>query len=102
MRTFFKNQYGRIYVKDPEHIERVKQIIRSIDPVEWSVMPDDLVTAFTEYPAVVNVGMFCDLDMDVLHARCMSEGIAIFTFNSGQLQTPLSCLPRVTQENKPA
>ncbi len=82
--TFTKKGYGRIYVLDPKHIERVKSIIEQMDQYEYSYMPQDLIVPFDGvYPELVYLHKFSDLNLDHLIVTCLSEGIAIFCLDNG-------------------
>lgn len=92
MRTFHKHQFGRIYASTLADVARVKAIIRELDTEQYWLMPPNMVTVFAHYPEVVDVQLFCEMDMDVLSAHCMREGIAIFAFDAGRQETPVGCL----------
>lgn len=88
MRTFTHKGYGRIYVEDAESIEKVKSVIRQIDEYEYTYMPGELITLYSEYPNVRYVHKFSDLDLDELTATCWNLGIKIWIFDSGHNEFP--------------
>ncbi len=79
-----KKGYGRIYTDKKENVERVKEIIKSIDEDEYEgYFPEDLVAPFSEYPTTVYTHKFNDIDMNVLTALCWKEGIYIWAAVGG-------------------
>lgn len=88
MRTFTKKGYGRIYVAKEEDIPKVIDIIKLIDEFEASYLPEDFVTPFQNYPSVVYVRKFSDMDINELTAACFNYGIHIFCFDAGNNEFP--------------
>lgn len=85
--------YGRIYVLDPERVEDVIETIREMDPDEFTYMPQGLVTSWSEYPKVKYIAKF-EPDTDALMAICFAKGIAIWIFDSGNNDSPVSKIPK--------
>ena len=73
---------------DETHIPTVKKIIKEIDESEYEYLPKTLIAPFSEYPRVTYTYKFDDLDWDALVARCFSQGIYIWVFNSGHDEMP--------------
>ena len=63
-RTFTHKGYGRIFVRSEEDIEKVKNKIKEIDEFEFSYLPTRFIATLSEYPALVYIGKFDDLDLD--------------------------------------
>jgi len=80
--------YGRIYCEQVSDIDKVKDVIKGMDSFEYSYLPDKMIAPFSQYPDVVYVGKFSDLDMDKLTATCWSMGIKIWVFDSGHNEFP--------------
>jgi hypothetical protein len=93
MGTLTHKGYGRIYCEKAEDIAKVHDVINELDEYEFSYMPKEIVTTFTEYPSVIYNGKFSDMDMDTLTAVCWSRGIKIWVFDSGHNEMPRSGIP---------
>ena len=87
-RAFRTKGYGRIYVAKEEDVQRVKDIIKEMDPFEFEYLPDNLIALFSEYPVVVFVHKFDDLDLDALTATCWDRGIFVWVFSTGDEKHP--------------
>jgi len=75
--------YGRIYVHNPDDVDKVHAIIKSMDESEYKgYMNKKLVAPFSEYPKVVYNGKF-DIDVMKLLALCWREGIPIWVVDNG-------------------
>ena len=84
MNTFTKKGYGRIYVSEMGNIPRIKEIIKDMDDFEYTYIPwDHLFADPSEYPKVIYIHKFSDLDIDELTYRCFLERIFIFCFDAG-------------------
>ena len=83
MRHFTRKGYGRIYVQERADIDRVSGIIFEMDEFEHGYLPPELITTFTNYPAVTFVHKFADLDLDALAATCWARGIPILIVDNG-------------------
>lgn len=75
MRTFNRKGYGRIYVESEDQIQAVREAIRQMDEFEFSYLPSNLVTTFSEYPEVVYTHKFDSLDLDHLAAKLWMQGV---------------------------
>ena len=95
MNTFDAKTYGAIYVYDPENIQKVKDVIRDMDDLEFEYLPDELIKPFSDYPNVSYTYKFDDLDLDALTAKCWSKGILIWIFKSGNEKYPESALKKL-------
>lgn len=76
---FDRKGYGRIFVEHEEDIEKVKEIIKSLDEEEFEYLPKDLITTFS--PDTFNstyVHKFCDLDMGKVLKEAWAKGIHCF------------------------
>ena len=71
--------YGRIYVYDPEHLDRVKEIARQLDPDEWSGYRREALFGVYEGGDVVlkYTGKY-EINLDALTLLCAREGIPIW------------------------
>ena len=74
MKTLTRKGYGRIYVDDPDHIYRVKEIIKELDAFEREYLPKDLIAPWSEYPHLSYTHKFDGLCMNLLTAHCWREG----------------------------
>lgn len=83
MPTFTKRGFGRIYTTRPEDVPKVKAIIKEIDEDEARYMPEDLITSFDNYPALVYMHKFSDMNLNDLMARCFACGLPIFCLDAG-------------------
>lgn len=81
--TLTHKGYGRIYVEKRDDIEKVKETIRLMDEFEYSYLPDELITVYTDFPKVVYTHKFSDMDIADLTNRCWNLGIKIWVFDSG-------------------
>ena len=71
--------YGRLFVKTKEDIAKVKEIIKEIDSFEYSYLPEDLITVFSdENMKAVYTHKFSDLNMTEVLYRAWSRGINCF------------------------
>ena len=71
--------YGRLFVENKEDIARVKEIIREMDDFEYSYLPEDLITVFSdENMKAVYTHKFSDLNMAEVLYRAWSRGIKCF------------------------
>jgi hypothetical protein len=91
MNTLSRKSYGAIYVKNPNDIDKVKEIIKEMDEFEYDYLPDELIKPFADYPQVAYTHKFCDLDMDDLTAKCWAKGVLIWVFDARQ-EYPRSAL----------
>lgn len=71
--------YGRIFVEKEEDIDKIKEIIKEIDDYEYTYMPDDLITVFSEenYHSKY-VHKFNDMDMGEVLKVAWERGIKCF------------------------
>lgn len=82
--TFTHKGYGRIYVETGEEIQLVKDIIQELDSFEFSYLPEALIATFKDnYPQVVYLHKFSDLDLDRLVTACWQRGIRIWCLDTG-------------------
>jgi hypothetical protein len=86
--TFTRKGYGRIYVADSKFIKTVEEIIQNMDENEAVYMPKDMVSHVSNYPAVVYIGKFDELDLDALTIICFKKGIFIWCFDSCHNEHP--------------
>lgn len=85
--TFSRKNYGRILVREEEHIQKVKDIIKEMDEFEYDYMPDDLITVFKQNDvSTVYTQKFDSLDLNELQLRCWEQDIPIMIIN-GLIQT---------------
>ena len=71
--------YGRLFVETKEDIARVKEIIKEIDDFEYSYLPEDLITVFSDdNMRSVYTHKFSDLNMTEVLYRAWSRGINCF------------------------
>lgn len=76
---FSRKGYGRIYVRTEEDVQALKNIIKEMDDYEYSYMPEDLITVFSEENFTSTyVHKFCDLDMGKVLKAAWSKGIYCF------------------------
>ena len=61
---------------------------KEIDDYEYTYLPADLITSYQDFPKVVYVHKFNDLDMDGLTATCWRRGIKIWVFDAGHSEYP--------------
>jgi hypothetical protein len=82
-----KKGYARIYTTDDSNIEKIKIIIKTLNPYEEGYMARDLITTVDEYPRMVYNGKFDEMNMYALSAICMKLGIPMFyiTTNSDSM-----------------
>jgi len=76
--------YGRIYVKDEKHIERVKQIIKEMDQFEYEYLPEDLITTLDQYPKTAYTYKFDNINIDMLTYKCIKEDIIILCIDNSK------------------
>lgn len=88
MNTFQHKGYGRIYVDSFEDINKVKAVIKEMDDYEYTYMPENLITTFSEYPKVIYTHKFSDLSLDAITALCWTIGVKVWCFNSGRDEAP--------------
>ena len=87
MSEFTHKGYGRIYCASADDVQKVHDIIKAIDPSEYEgYMPKELVAPFSEYPAVVYLHKFSDMDMDMVTAICWKRGLRIWVLDAGHTQ----------------
>lgn len=82
--NFTRKGYGRIYVENESDIQSVKDAIKEMDECEFDYLPDGLIAPFSEYPNVVYTGKFDDLNLDLLTAKCWTNGIKIWCLDNGR------------------
>lgn len=87
--TFTHKGYGRIYVENADDVEKVYAIVKELDEFEFGYMPPGLVAVLSEYPRVVYLHKFSDMDMDALTVVCWKRGLKIFCFDSGHNEFPV-------------
>ena len=87
MKKFTRKWYGRIYIKDGINKERVEELIKILDEFEYDYLPSNLITTFDNYPQVEYTGKF-EIDLDLLEANCINEGINIFCFDAWHQEYP--------------
>ena len=78
--TFERKGFGRIFVETEEDVEKLKEIIKEIDPYEANhYLPEDLITTFSDDNfESVYTHKFCDMNMvKVLH-KAWTRGINCF------------------------
>jgi len=84
MNTFTSKGYGRIYVDKNENIEKVKNIIGSIDEYEFvNYLPSKLIAPFSEFPKLEYTHKFDCINLDYLTGECFKQGIYIFCLDNG-------------------
>jgi len=86
MSNFFtKKGYGRIYVMEECDITKVETIIKKIDASEFEgYYPKGLVTPFSNYPDIIYLHKFCDVDMNLVSALCWDSNIPIWVLDNGR------------------
>jgi len=95
MNTFTRKGYGRIYVYNPDDVQKVSDIIKEVDSFEWDYLPNGFIAPFSEYPSLAYTHKFCDLDIDSLTALCWSRGVIIWCFDNGHDEFVIRPTPRV-------
>ena len=98
-RYLTRKGWGRIYCADAADVNRVNQIIQSMDEFEYDYLPKGMVAPFSEYPKVIYTHKFDGLDVDALTAICWRAGILIWVFDSGYEEYPLDATAVVTPPN---
>jgi hypothetical protein len=104
MSTLTRKGYGRIYVANPEDVQKVKDIIREMDEFEFDYLPAGLVAPFSHYPTLHYTHKFCDLDMNALTAICWSRGIFIWVcdnLNQDFMPNAIEALAEAAAARKP-
>ena len=81
--TLRRKGYARIYVENPDDVEKVKAIIKELDEFEYGYLPEKLVAPFSEYPALEYTHKFDSLCMNKLTAICWHRGIKIWACDNG-------------------
>lgn len=78
--TFPRKGYGRIFVEKFEDIERLKNIMREIDPDEYDgYFFDELIAVFDpETYSAVYTHKFDEMDLAEVMKRAWNEGIKCF------------------------
>lgn len=76
--------YGRIYVRTPEDIQVVEDLLRELDQNEFDYYyPGDLVTTFDKYPWCVYTGKY-EQNLKELKQVCAERNIPIFCLDAGK------------------
>lgn len=76
---FTRKGYGRIFVEKEEDIQKIKDIIKEIDDLEYDYLHDGLIAVFTkENYESTYVHKFCDLDMGKVLKIAWQRGIHCF------------------------
>ena len=78
---FKQRGQGRIFVQCEEDIQKVRFIILELDPDEYTYLPEELITVYTntlEDPAeLVDLRKF-EIDINELTEECIRNGIWIW------------------------
>ena len=88
MTTFTHKGHGRIYCEFESDIPKIKDIIKEIDEYESGYMPNDLITTYENYPRVVYLHKFSDIETNKIASRCWEAGIKVWIFDSGREEFP--------------
>ena len=88
---FNRKDYGRIFVEKEEDIEKIKAIIKEMDPEEYEwYLPSDLITVFNKEDYKVykdkSIGTssttythkFTDIDIGILLIKAWAQDIKCF------------------------
>lgn len=77
--NFPHKSYGRIFVEKEEDIQKLREIIKEIDEFEYSYLPSDLITVFSDkHMHSVYTHKFDDMNMTEVMYRAWSKGIKCF------------------------
>ncbi len=96
MRTFTHKGYGRIYCETKEDVPKVESVIQGIDEYEFNgYFPTGLVAPFSEYPRVIYLHKFSDMNTDEITAKCWAAGIKVWIFDTGHEEHPRSAIAKV-------
>ncbi len=86
MTSLTRKGYARIYVANPEDVERVAALIKELDESEYDYLPSKLIAPFSEYPVVVYTHKFDGLCMNRLTAECWKRGILVWVCDNGHAE----------------
>ncbi len=80
MMKFPRKGYGRLFVEKKEDIEKVKEIMKEIDPDEFEgYFIDDLIAVFSaDNCRAVYTHKFDEMDMGEVMIKAWSKGIKCF------------------------
>ncbi len=79
MNPFIKKGYGRVFVTDESHIEKVKEAMKEVDAYEFiGYFPQDLVTLFAGNGQDLIYTHKFEMDIDKLTELCWTRGIWIW------------------------
>jgi hypothetical protein len=96
MATLTRKGFARIYVDNPDDIERVKNIIKEIDESEFGYLPPKLIAPFSEYPNLCYTHKFDAIDMNILTAECWRRGIKIWVCDNGYSENIVNTFDEVS------
>jgi hypothetical protein len=83
MKSVFEYKgYGRIYT-DPEHTQKLSDLIKEIDTFESDYIPESLVGIWDDYPNTVYIGKF-ELDRENFEKVCNENNIPAFVFSASE------------------
>ena len=83
MTTPTRKGYGRLYCENPEHIPVIKEVMRQLSLFEFDYMPDGFIAPFSEYPDLVYLGKFDEMDMNAVVAQCWRLGARVWYCDNG-------------------
>ena len=77
--NFSRKGYGRIFVEKYEDINKIKEIIKEMDEFEYSYLPEDFITVFSdENMKSKYTHKFDGMNMAEVMYRAWSQGIRCF------------------------
>jgi len=80
--AFMRKGYGRIFVRQEDDIQKLKDLIKELDDYEYSYLPDDLITVFDfENLESTYLHKFCDMNMQMLKIECFRRNIDIIVWH---------------------
>lgn len=82
METFTRKGYGRIFVSSGQDVAKVHHLIKELDPYEHGYMPVNIVAPISEFPKLVYLHKFCDMDLKMLSIECMKRGFPILIIDN--------------------
>lgn len=87
MNTFSRKDYGKILVREEKDIQKVKDIIKEMDPFEYEYLPENFIAVFEKNNVETTyTHKFDSLDLNELQLRCWEADIPIMIIN-GLLDT---------------
>jgi len=75
--VFKRKTYGRIFVRSTEDVEKVRAVIRTLDPDEFTYLPQNFIAPYDAVKGALTYGCKFEMRTDLLKFACWHTGVDV-------------------------